>query len=158
MFFPSRVQAETLFIPETSRLISGRPCERVGFSFFPLRQDGEHLVQPERREAGSHQAGGAEDVPPVEEAERDALGDAVEPEAHQRHGGENLDAQGWPGGLHLLRHLRVVTGAPMLAAEKGTIFKASLHASRESLSCPESSAPLYTSRLTNLSRKAAERR
>lgn len=89
---------------ETSKRISGRPPAQVGFSFLPLRQDREHLVDPEHGKAGGHQAGGSEDVPPVEEAEGDAFGDAVEREADQSHGGKDLDAQGWPGGFRFIPH------------------------------------------------------
>lgn len=86
-----------IIVTERSGSFSGRSSARVGFGSFPLSQDGEHLVDPEHGKSGGHQTGGSEDVPPVEEAKRDALGDAVEPEADQCHGGEDLDAQRRPG-------------------------------------------------------------
>lgn len=98
---------------------------------FSLRQDREHLVDPEHGEAGGDQAGGSEDVPPVEEAEGDALGDAIEPEAHQGHCGEDLDAQGRPGGFRFLPHCWVTDVLMLAAAEREVFSRASLHKKRE---------------------------
>lgn len=100
---------------------SGRSSARVDFGFLPLSQDGEHLIDPERGKSGGYQGGSSEDVPPVKEPEWDTLGDAVEPEADQCHGGKDLDAQGWHGRLWFLPH-RWVTDAPIRQAVETEVF------------------------------------
>ena len=58
-----------------------------------------HLVDPKGGERSRHDAGPSQDVPPVEEVEGEALHNAVEPEAHHGHEGQDLDANGGAGGL-----------------------------------------------------------
>ncbi len=70
---------------------------RLSLGRLSLCHEHTHLVDAEGSEGGGQQAGSAQNIPPVEEAEGDSFDNAVEAETHQRHGGEELHTQRRPG-------------------------------------------------------------
>lgn len=98
-------QSQLLLTDVFSRQLqaSGQRHTRVSLRLSP-RQDHTHLVHAEGSEGGGQQTRGAQDVPPVEEAEGNSFADAVDAETHQRQRGKELHTQRWPRGRVFLTH------------------------------------------------------